>query len=101
MSDENRLLLTGCCVFCHPTLARHRFAELRLASMDKDAMTQFETLLNQFDPDMNKWLMGKEEIPGKREFGLHAHVQLNTWPIDELNNDVWKDIVKFIHQVSV
>lgn len=55
-----------------------RFAKATLPSMNEAQMRQFEQFLNQYDPDVNKWLLRKEPIP------------------KELDNDVWRSIVKFI-----
>ena len=57
-----------------------RFAQLRVADMDEQQLQQFEKLLDQFDPDMNKWLLRKEPIP------------------KELASPVWDDILKFIDE---
>jgi antitoxin CptB len=53
-----------------------RFAKANLASMNDTQLRQFEQFLNQYDTDVNKWLLGKEPIP------------------KELDNAMWQSIVK-------
>jgi antitoxin CptB len=40
-----------------------RFAKANLANMSVAQLHLFEEFLEQFDPDVNKWLMRKEPVP--------------------------------------
>lgn len=39
------------------------FADLHVESFDEAALTQFEDLLQENDPDLYNWISGREEAP--------------------------------------
>jgi antitoxin CptB len=50
------------------------YADARLAQMDEAELDRFETLIDEADTDLQKWLMGQEPAPADADHGLLAEL---------------------------
>ena len=77
-----------------------QFAKNNLHNMSEDEMTQFETILQQLDGDVNLWLTGKQDIPQQLNNSVRKK---NSGFFSSLltEKQVWKRIKQFAESGAI